>query len=86
MHYPSKFGKICYRPNVFLGNQIRGITGVLCSFEHEQYPFNSVNPCCLIIEYLNDGIGFLIWLCNTFANFKIYVLEPNVFLGYPTRG
>ncbi len=28
-------------------------------FEHEQYPSNSVNPWCLIIEYPNDGIGFL---------------------------
>jgi hypothetical protein len=39
---------------------MRGITSVLCSFEDEQYTFNSVNPWCLIIEYLNEGIGFLV--------------------------
>ncbi len=26
------------------------------------------------------------WLCNTLASFKRYVIEPKVFLGYPTRG
>jgi hypothetical protein len=81
MHYPSNFEKICYGPNVFLGNQIKGIISVLCSFEHEQYLSNSVNLWCLIIEYLNDSIGFFIWLCNIPTSFKIYVLEPNVFLG-----
>jgi hypothetical protein len=60
-------------------------SSVLCSFEHEQYPSNSVDPWCLIFEYLNDNIGFLVWLCNTLTSFKIYVLEPNVFLGYLTK-
>jgi len=46
-------------PNVFMGYLIRGITSVLCSFEHEQYPSNNVNPWCLFIEYPNDNIGFL---------------------------
>jgi hypothetical protein len=27
----------------------------------------------------------LVWLCNTFASFKRYVIEPKGFLGYPTR-
>jgi hypothetical protein len=47
-------------PNVFLGKLIRGIARVLYSFENEQYPFNNVDPWCLIIEYFNEGIGFLI--------------------------
>jgi hypothetical protein len=38
----------------------KGIVGVLCSFEDEQYPSNSVNPWCLIIEYLNERINFLV--------------------------
>ncbi len=46
-------------PTIFLGQLIRGIVGVLCNFEHEQYPSNSVDPWCLIIEYLNDIIVFL---------------------------
>jgi hypothetical protein len=46
-------------PIVFLGQLIMGIVGVLCNFEHEQYPSNSVDPWCLIIEYLNDSIVFL---------------------------
>ncbi len=58
----------------------------MCSLEHEKYPSNSVDPWCLIIEYVNDGIGFLIWLCNTPASFKKYVLEPNVFMGYLKGG
>jgi hypothetical protein len=36
-----------------------GIASVLCRFEHEQYLSSSVDPWCLIIEYPNDGIGFL---------------------------
>jgi len=46
-------------PIVFLGQFIRGIVGVLCNFEHEQYPSNSVDPWCLNIEYPNDNIIFL---------------------------
>ncbi len=38
---------------------MKGIASVSCSFEHEQYPFNNVDPWCLIIEYPNDSIGFL---------------------------
>jgi len=39
---------------------MKGIAGVLCIFEHEQYPSSSVDPWCLIIEYLNESIDFLI--------------------------
>jgi hypothetical protein len=46
--------------NVFSGQLIRGIVGVLCHFEHEQYPSNNVDPWCLTTEYLNEGIGFLV--------------------------
>ncbi len=46
-------------PIVFLGQLIRGIVGVFCNFEHEQYPFSSVDPWCLNIEYPNDNIVFL---------------------------
>jgi hypothetical protein len=37
----------------------------------------------------NEGIGFLVgfgMIRNTLASFKRYVMEPNVFLGYLTRG
>jgi hypothetical protein len=56
IHYLSKFGIYVMEPKVFLGKLIRGITNVLCSFEDEQYPFNSVDPC-LITDYPNEGIG-----------------------------
>jgi hypothetical protein len=36
------------------------IVSVLSSFGHEQYPSNSVHPWCLIINNLNEGIGFLV--------------------------
>jgi hypothetical protein len=47
-------------PNVFLGYPDKGTTCVLSSFGHEQYPSKSIDPWCLIIEYLNEGIGFLV--------------------------
>ncbi len=28
----------------------------------------------------------MVWLCNTLASFKRYVIEPQGFLGYPIRG
>jgi hypothetical protein len=28
----------------------------------------------------------LVGLCNTLLSFKIYVIEPQGFMGYPTRG
>ncbi len=28
----------------------------------------------------------MVWLCNTLASFKRYVIEPKWFLGYPKRG
>jgi hypothetical protein len=59
MHYPSNFEKICYGAQCISRLTYKGIISVLCSFEHEQYPSNIVGPWCLIIEYLNDGIGFL---------------------------
>ncbi len=46
-------------PNVFWG-QPKGIVGVLCSFEDEHYPSNSVDPWCLITEYPNESINFLV--------------------------
>jgi hypothetical protein len=68
-------------PYVFLGYHAWGIASVLSSFAHEQYPSkNDINPWCLIIKYLNEGIGFLVRLCNTFPLVKIYVMKPNVFL------
>jgi len=39
---------------------MKGIVYVLNSFGHEQYPSNSKDPWCLIVEYLNEGIGFLV--------------------------
>jgi hypothetical protein len=39
---------------------MKGITGVLCSFEDKHYPSNSIDPWCLIIEYPNEGICFLV--------------------------
>jgi hypothetical protein len=51
-------------PNVFIRYLTKGIANVLNSFGHEQYPSNNVDPCthpwCLIIKYLNEGIGFLV--------------------------
>jgi hypothetical protein len=48
-------------PNVFLGYFARGIVNVLNNFGHEQYPYKSnIDPWCLIIEYPNEGIGFLV--------------------------
>jgi hypothetical protein len=46
--------------DVFLGYPTRGIIGVLNSFVHEQYPSNKIDPWCLIIEYPNEDIGFLV--------------------------
>ncbi len=46
-------------PIVFWGQVIKAIVGVLCSFEHEQYPSCSVHPWHLIIKYPNDNIVFL---------------------------
>jgi hypothetical protein len=47
-------------PNVFLGYLVRGNESVLSSFGREQYPSKSANPLCLITEYPNEGIGFLV--------------------------
>jgi len=49
----------------------------------------SVDPWCLIIKYLNEGIDFIVGsggLRNTPTHVKRYVMEPNVFLGYPKWG
>jgi hypothetical protein len=51
-------------PNVFMGYLTRGITCVLNSFVHEQYPSNNVDPWCLNIVYHNEGIGFLVSFCR----------------------
>jgi hypothetical protein len=75
------------KANVFMGQPMKGIVNVLCSFEDEQYPSNSKNPWCLIIEYLNEGIGFLVGFGRvTLSHVKKYVMELNVFLGYLKRG
>ncbi len=50
MQYPSKFQKIYYGLNVFLGYLAKGIANVLNSFGHEQYLSNCINPWCLIIK------------------------------------
>jgi len=74
-------------PYVFLGYHAWGITSVLISFAHEQYPFKSnIDPWCLYIEYLNEGISFLVKLCNTLSHVKIYVMKPNAFMGSLKRG
>ncbi len=39
---------------------MRDITSVLCSFEDEHYPSNSIDPWCLITKYPNEGICFLL--------------------------
>ncbi len=46
--------------NVFMGQPMRNIVGILCSFEDEQYPSNNIDPWCLIIKYRNEGIGLLV--------------------------
>ncbi len=58
---PPSFKIYVMELNVFLAYPTRGITSVLSSFGHEQYPSKSdVNPWCLITKYLNKGIGFLV--------------------------
>jgi hypothetical protein len=56
--HPSMFQVM--KSNVFLKQHVKGIVGVLFSFEDEQYISNSIDPWCLIIEYPNEGIGFLV--------------------------
>ncbi len=58
MQYPSMFQIM--EPDVFLQQPMRGIVGILCSFEDEQYLSNSINPLCLITKYPIEGIGFLV--------------------------
>jgi hypothetical protein len=75
------------KPNVFLRYLVWCIASVLSIFGHEQYPFKiNVDLWCLIIEYFNEGVGFLVGLCNTLSHVKRYVMEPNVFLGYLEKG
>jgi hypothetical protein len=74
---------------IFLRYFTWGIVGVLNSFGHVQNPSNNIDPWCLIIKYPNEGIGFLVGfgkVTYTPSRFKRYVMEPNVFLGYPKRG
>jgi hypothetical protein len=74
---------------LFLEQLIRGIAGVLFSFEHEQYPSSSVNPWCLITKYPNDGIVFLGGFGRGMQyppHVKQYVMEPSVFMGYLEKG
>jgi len=58
---PPSFKKYVMEPNVFLKYLVRGIACVLNSFRHEQYLYKSdIYLWCLSIEYLNEGIGFLV--------------------------
>jgi hypothetical protein len=85
MQYPSTFQVM--KAYVFMGQPMKGIVSVLCSFEDEQYPSNIINPWCLILEYLNEGIGFLVSFGRvTLSCVKRYVMELNVFLGCLKRG
>ncbi len=58
MQNPSKFENICMEPILVMGQLIRGIVGVLCSFEHKQYSSSNVSPWCLITKYPTNGIVF----------------------------
>ncbi len=62
-------------------------------FGHEQYPSNSLdqnNSAHDVYSVAQWGYcipyKLLVGLCNTHSSFKIYVMEPNVFLGYITKG
>jgi len=44
MQYPFTFQVM--EPNVFMGQPMKGTSGVLCNFEDEQYLSNSVDPWC----------------------------------------
>jgi hypothetical protein len=58
---PQSFKKYIMESNVFLGYPAKGTIGVLSSFGHEKYHYkNNVDLWCLIIKYLNEGIGFLL--------------------------
>jgi hypothetical protein len=39
---------------------MKGIASVLCSFEDEHYPSNSIDPWRLIAKYLNECIHFFV--------------------------
>jgi hypothetical protein len=60
---PNSLLFCCFQFRLTFGST-SGIVGVLSSFGHEQYLSNVVDPCidpwCLIIEYFNKGIGFLV--------------------------
>jgi hypothetical protein len=58
MQYP--FTSEVMEPNVFSGQPMKGIVSVLCSFENEHYPSNSIDPLCLITQYPNEGIHCLL--------------------------
>jgi hypothetical protein len=57
MQYPSMFQVM--EPNVFMGQPMRGIVGVLCSFEDEQYS-SIIYTHGVCTKYLSEGIGFLV--------------------------
>jgi hypothetical protein len=77
MQHSFKFQKICYGTQcIFLDTlcdvlqvYCKCITSVLNSFEHEQYPSKSnIHLWCLIIEYLNEGISFLVGFGRAMQN------------------
>jgi len=76
---------------MYLWDTLQGVLQMYCIvFWHEQYPSNSVDPWCLIkkIQLMKVLVSLLVFieLCNTPSRVKIYVMEPNVFLGYLKRG
>ncbi len=72
---------------MYFWDTLCGIASVLNIFGHEQYLSKfEVDFWCLIIKYPNEGVGFLVGLRNTLSHVKIYVMEPNVFLGYLEKG
>ncbi len=60
MQYAFKFQNICYRTKCIYGIPYEGSCKCINLFGHEQYPFNNIDPWCLITKYPNEGIDFLI--------------------------
>ncbi len=87
---PPSFKRYVMEPNVFLGYLVRGIAYVLSRLGHEQYPSNNVDPLCLNYKIqltrVLVSLSIFIGLRNTPPHVKIYVMEFNVFIGYPKRG
>ncbi len=64
---------------------MKSIASLLSIFGHEQYHSNSIDPWCLIIEYLNESISFFVGFGRAMLyifTFQTICYEPNAFLGY----